>query len=197
MLSVLMPERAVSPEPNRTHASILAQEDCLLLDFAHRAGKAGWTEACLGRFCTEQRISYDDSKRRWPRGVRSLSWELNRLADRNMLNLYKDVPAPSMAEIFLSRFSQNRGFKPAIAKLAWSDLRHPIDTLARTRTTADHMWRCYGRQRWTGRLGAGLDGWLVSATYALCVVVWLLDVSQNERFTGRAVRASLLMIGLR
>jgi hypothetical protein len=114
-----------------------------------------------------------------------------------MVDLFKNISGPSMAEMFLSRFSQNRALKPAIAKLALSDLRHPIDTLVRTKKTADLMWRCHGRPRWTSRLGTGIDCWLVASIYSLSAVIWLLDKSAGERFTERTVRGSLLMIGLR
>jgi hypothetical protein len=142
-------------------------------------------------------MSRDEAKARWPSGARSLGWGFNNLADRNMLELFSSIAAPSMAEMFLARFSQNRALKPAIAKLALSDLMHPIDTLARTKRTADLMWRCHGRQRRTSRLGKGIDCWLVVSMYSLCVVIWLLDKSPDERFTKSAVRGSLLMIGLR
>jgi hypothetical protein len=102
-----------------------------------------------------------------------------------------------MASIFHSRFAQNRDLRPAVAKLALSDLRHPIDTLARTRKTARLMWRCYGRQRWASRLGNAIDCWLLVLVYSLCVAVWLLDRSADERITAQTVRSSLLIIGLR
>jgi ubiquinone biosynthesis protein COQ9 len=173
------------------------QQDCFTLEFARRASKSGWTDDSLRQLCADRGISRDESRTRWPNGARSLGWELNDLADRDMLDQFKSAQGPSMADLFLSRFSQNRALKPAIAKLALSDLRHPIDTLARTKRTADLMWRCHGRPRWTSPLGTGTDGWLVASMYSLCVVIWLLDKSPDERFTKRTVRGSLLMIGLR
>lgn len=169
----------------------------LALEFAERACTTGWNNATLCRFCAENGISSDARKRRWPAGVRSLGWELNGLADERMLRLFEYSPAPSMANIFLSRLSQNRELKPAVAKLALSDLRHPVDTLARTRITARLMWRCYARYRWASRLGNAFDCWLLVFAYSLCVIVWLLDRSADERITAQTVRGSLLIIGLR
>lgn len=173
------------------------EQTSLALEFAEHARTTGWNDATLYSFCAERGISSDDRQRRWPAGARSVGWQLNGLADERMLRLFQDSPAPFMANIFLSRFSQNRKLKPAVAKLALSDLRHPIDTLARTRWTARFMWRCYGRDRWASRLGKAVDGWLLVAAYSLCVIVWLLDRSADERITERTVRGSLLIIGLR
>lgn len=173
------------------------RRDYIVLEFASRAAAGGWSDASLNRLCSELGISDDERKRRWPYGARSLGRDLTNLADVKMLQRFRNIANPSMAEIFLSRFSQNAALKPAVASLAWSDVRHPIDTLTRTRRTAHFMWRCYRRPRWSARLGRGLDAWLVALAYSLCVIVWLVDPTPGERLTERMVRSSLRMIGLK
>jgi hypothetical protein len=168
-----------------------------VVEFASCAAAHGWNDESLIRLCAERGISDDERKRRWPDGVRSLGRDLTNFADRRMLRRFRNIIKPSMAEIFLFRFSQNAALKTAVASLAWSDVRHPIDTLARTRRTAHFMWHCYRRPRWRARLGRGFDAWLVTLAYSMCVIVWLVDPTPGERLTERIVRGSLRMIGLR
>jgi len=173
------------------------RRDRIVLEFANRAAASGWSDASLNEFCAELGISGNERKARWPDGARSLGRELTKLADLRMLQRFRSIAEPSMAEILLSRFSQNAALKPAVASLAWSDVRHPIDTLARTRRTAHFMWRCYRRPRWSARLGRGVDAWLLTLAYSLCVMVWLVDPTPDARLTERTVRGSLRVIGLR
>lgn len=173
------------------------KQDRFAPDFAIYAGTRGWTEDSLRQFCADHGISGDERRKRWPAGVRSVGWELNDFADKNMLDLFVGASQPSMGEIIASRFAQNRDIRPAVARLALSDLWHPIDTLARTRRTARLMWRCYGRSRWSHRLGKVLDCWLLVLVYSVCVSIWLLDKSARAVVTRCTVRGSLLMIGLR
>jgi hypothetical protein len=176
---------------------VVRRRDCIVREFANRAAASGWSDASLNLLCAELGISESEQKGWWPDGARSLGRDLTNLADLRMLQRFRNIAEPSLAEIFLSRFAQNAALKPAVASLAWSDVRHPIDTLARTRRTAHFMWRCYRRPRWRARLGRGLDAWLVALAYSLCVIVWLVDSTPGERLTERTVRSSLRMIGLR
>jgi hypothetical protein len=173
------------------------RRDRVVLEFANRAAARGWNDASLNQLCAELGISESERRGRWPDGARSLGRDLTNLADLRMLQRFGNIAEPSMAEIFLSRFSQNAALKPAVASLAWSDVRHPIDTPARTRRTAHFMLRCYRRPRRRTRLGRGLDAWLVALAYSLSVIVWLVDPTPGERLTERTVRSSLRMIGLR
>ena len=173
------------------------RRDDIVLEFANRAAARGWSDVALSELCAELGISDDERKRRWPDGTRSVGRELTNFADLQMLHRFRSIANPSMVEIFLSRFSQNAALKPAVASLAWSDVRHPIDTLRRTRRTAHLMWRCHRRPRWSARPGRDLDAWLVALAYSLCVIVWLVDPTEGERLTERTVRGSLRVIGLR
>jgi len=186
-----------APVETWTDAKMGQRQNRFTLEFATYASTSGWTEDALSRFCADRGISSDERSKHWPAGVRSLGWELNELADHNMLDQFTSSSVPCMGDIFLSRFLRNQDLKPAVAKLALSDLRHPIDTLARTRRTARLMWQCYGRPRWSSRLGRGVDTWLLLFAYSLCVVVWLLDKSPGHGITRRTIRGSLLVIGLR
>ena len=179
------------------HQRVDRRRDRIVLEFANRAAARGWSDASLNELCAERGISDGERKRRWPDGTRSLGRELTKVADLRMLQRFRSIANPSMAEIFLSRFSQNAALKPAVASLAWSDVRHPIDTLTRTRRTAHFMWRCYRRPRWSARMGRGLDAWLVALAYSLCVIVWLTDPTPGQRRTERTVCGSLRIIGLR
>ena len=177
--------------------TVARDPNCLAIAFARHASANGWNRNSLRRFCADHGISRNERRWRWPAGVRTLGWQLNAVADRRMLDSAKGAPRASMGEIFASRFAQNRELKPAVARLALSDLVHPIDTLKRTKRTADLMWLCYGGPRSSNRIGRDLDTWLLVLVYSLCVVVWLLDTSSGDRITGRTTRAALLMIGLR
>jgi hypothetical protein len=173
------------------------RRNCLALQFAVHAGRGGWSERSLRRFCADRGISEDQRRRRWPKGVRSLGWQLTAVADRDMFVQFAGAETPGMLQIVATRFTRNRDLKPVVARLALSDLMHPLDTLRRTRRTAGRMWQCHGRPRATGRVGREVDCWLLVLAYSLCVVVWLLDRSHDDRSTLMVVRGSLHLIGLR
>ena len=127
-----------------------------------------------------------------PRGARAFGRKLNATADARMAAAFRDAPATTMTEIVLSRFEQNATLKPVVARLALSDLIHPIDTLTRTAATARVMWACYGRGR-----GGPLDRWLLVLAYSACVLVWLADNAADQRLTRRMVHGALAVIGVR
>lgn len=126
------------------------------------------------------------------RGLRDFGRALNARADARTAALFRDAPAPTLGEIVLSRFDQNADLKPVVARLALSDLVHPIDTLARTEATARVMWAAYGRGR-----GGAIDRWLLVFAYSACVIAWLLDKSPDQRLTRTVVRGALAVIGVR
>jgi hypothetical protein len=126
------------------------------------------------------------------RDLRDFGRRLNARADARTAALFRDAPAPTMAEIVLSRFDQNADLKPVVARLALSDLVHPIDTLARTEATARVMWAAYGRGR-----GGVIDRWRLVFAYSACVIAWLLDKSPDQRLTRGVVRGALAGIGVR
>jgi len=127
-----------------------------------------------------------------PLGVRDFGRKLNALADARTAATFRNAAAPTMGEIVLSRFEQNTALKPTVAKLALSDLFHPIDTLRRTEATARVMWTAYGRGR-----GGRLDRWLLVFAYSASVIAWLSDRSADRRRTQTAVRIALALIGVR
>jgi hypothetical protein len=127
-----------------------------------------------------------------PLGVRDFGRKLNALADARTAATFRNATAPTMGEIVLSRFEQNTALRPTVAKLALSDLFHPVDTLRRTEATARVMWALYGRGR-----GGRLDRWLLVFAYSACVLVWLGDNAPGLRRTRGAVRIALTLIGVR
>jgi hypothetical protein len=126
------------------------------------------------------------------RDLRDFGRSLNARADARTAALFRQAAAPSMAEIVLSRFDQNARLKPVVARLALSDVFHPIDTLRRTERTARVMWAAYGRGR-----GGVIDRWRLVFAYSACVIAWLLDNSPDQRLTRGVVRGALTVIGVR
>jgi hypothetical protein len=148
--------------------------------FARMAAEAGWRRDLLRQLCADRGISAAEMRRRWPRGARSVAWELNGLADAAMLDRFEREKADRTSTILLARFHQNRSLKRSVARLAFSDLFHPFDTLRRTAVTARAMWRC--RDAPVQVPGHRL---MLIFAYSVCVLIWLVDRSPDEERTRR------------
>ncbi len=165
--------------------------DPLTLEFARHAALHGWTAGSLRSFREYRDISQDDALRRWPRGVRSLSWALNDYADAGMRAAFCGNADATAGAMIRFRLAQNTPLKASVRKLARSDWRHPIDTLRRTARTVRAMQACAPIRR-------GLIArWLLVLAYSACVIVWLSDGSPDQRATHRALRLCLALIGER
>jgi hypothetical protein len=173
------------------------EQEAVVINFAEYAGINGWNNHALTKFCRLVGISDGDRNQRWPKGVRTLGWELNSIADRKTLERFQNRSSASMVEIVLSRFEENAALKSSVKALAVSDIKNPWDTLLRTAQTADLMWRCCNKPRWPGRMGRRLDTWLVVIVYSFCVIIWLQRKSPADEFISQLVRRSFLMIGLK
>lgn len=149
--------------------------------FARAAAREGWRRSLLLRLCERRGISGAERDLRWPRGVRSVARELNAEADRRTVAYFRERRAEQMAEIILARFEDNRRLKPSVRRLAWSDLRHPIDTLHRTAQTSRAMWRCHV----SGASAGTAKHYRLTLAYSLCVLVWLADRSDGDERTRR------------
>lgn len=157
----------------------------LAIAFARMAARGGWREAVLDRFCEGRGIAKVERLQMWPRGIRSVSWDLNAAADREMIALHRGRE-PSVEEVILTRLGRNRPLKRAVTRLAWCDFLHPIDTLRRTHVTAGVMLECSGAADGRGRRR-------LTVAYCLIVLVWLADRSAEERITRRSVPLLLRM----
>ena len=117
--------------------------------------------------------------------------DFNDQADKVMVVSLRIQPAADLNEIILRRLEQSRAYKPAVARLAASDLFHPFDTLGRTATTAGLMLAAVGGS------GAPLRRWRLVLAYCIVVLVWLTDRSADQRTIRRAVRAVLSVLGVK
>ncbi|MDO9223772.1 MAG: hypothetical protein Q7U20_08695 [Caulobacter sp.] len=167
-----------------------AQAD-LVEAFAREASRSGWTRATLRRFCADRGIGEAETAERWPDGVRGLGRAFNDDADARMKGALEGLPGLTLTGILMARFAQNADRKGAVARLAWSDLFHPLDTLGRTARTARLMLAMRSEKQ-----GGSATSRLVLA-YCLAVLVWLGDRTVDQRLTRRAVRLGLLLVGLR
>ena len=150
--------------------------------FARIAARCGWRAEVLSRFGARRGLSDEVRRQLWPKGVRSVAWELNALADAATRAAFRGNPAARTSAIIVARFDQNRPLKRAVRRLARSDLFHPVDTLKRTAVTAELMWECRaGRTPLTSWRRARLV-----AAYCLVVLLWLADPSLEARLTKRA-----------
>jgi hypothetical protein len=150
----------------------------------------GWTERALHAFCARHEISAQERKRLWPRGVRSIAWDLNTAADAEMAAAWPDG-APSLQAIIERRFAANEALRGAVRQLARSDLFDPFNTLARTAQTARLMLRLRGM---------ALNGWRVRrlvVVYSVAVLVWIGDRSDDRIHTHSTIRRGLNFTGLR
>lgn len=99
--------------------------------------------------------------------------------------------SPTLAQLLMRRFAENRPLKASVGRLALSDLIHPFDTLIRTETTARAMLRCCGRRDvWHAR-------WRLVFVYSAAVLVWLSDATRGQVRTRNAVHAGLTLAGMR
>lgn len=150
----------------------------------------GWTEAALQAFCEQRDISKEQRHAWWPRGVRSVAWDLNAAADEEMV-LHWPHGAPSFAAIFDQRFKANESLRASVGQLARSDLFDPLNTLARTAETARRMLELRKLHPSFWRVSR-----LVTA-YSAAVLVWIGDRSEARIHTSRAGRLYLALTGLR
>lgn len=157
--------------------------------FAGFAAEAGWTPRALAAFCDRRGIPPAERRRRWPQGVRSVGWDLNAYADAQMVADGELEHRRSLREILLRRFDANAAFKPAVRRLAWSDLRHPCGTLRRTASTAELMWLCRDGALPLPGVRGRAKVWGLVVVYCACVIVWLCDGSPDQALTRRAVVA--------
>jgi hypothetical protein len=149
----------------------------------------GWTQPALRAFCTEHGISEDQSRIWWPRGLRSVAWDLNAAADEEMMMHWPDG-ASSLAAVFEQRFKSNGSLRRSVGHLAKSDLFHPFNTIARTAETA----RCMLTLR-----DLRPTAWNVSrvvVAYSAAVLIWVGDRGDGSR-TARAGSFYLALVGLR
>lgn len=150
----------------------------------------GWTEATLQAFCAQRDISKEQRQALWPRGVRSIAWDLNAAADQEMVQHWPQG-APLLAAIFEQRFKANENLRSSVGQLAKSDLFHPFNTLARTAQTARGMLQLRNLRP---------SFWRVSrlvAAYSAAVLVWIGDQSEGRVRTARASRRYLALAGFR
>lgn len=162
------------------------------LDFARAFAAVavnGWTNAALRAFCLEHGISEKDSRTWWPRGVRSLAWDLNAAADDEMMRQWPNGSS-TLGAIFDQRFKSNESLRASVGHLARSDLFDPFNTIARTAQTSRRMLELRGLR---------LTIWNVSrvvAAYSATVLVWVGDRGDGSR-TARSGRFFLAVAGLR
>ncbi|WP_395646819.1 hypothetical protein [Terricaulis sp.] len=172
---------------------MLPRRDRAALAHAFAASGVSWTDAAVAQFAVQQGLSVAECKTLWPRGARSVAWDLNKSADRAMQRRWRGE-TPGLREIVLHRFADNAALKRSIGTLARSDSMHPCNTLARTAETARRMILCAGGYRSAPPLGHFLERWLLVFAYSFCVLVWLADDRADQRATRRAVT---LLIGAR
>lgn len=163
-----------------------------LIAFALMAASAGWSGPTLDRFCAAHGISETERRRRWPDGIRSLGRQFNQHADAVTLAGFERVGPLPLSEVMLMRFRENENLKSAVRSLAWSDARHPLDTLARTAHTAKLMWRCQDRPLRASSVFYPLRLWGLVALYSACVMIWL---GGHDRTLRAAARLSARILG--
>lgn len=150
----------------------------------------GWTEGALQTVCDQQNISSEQKRTWWPKGVRSVAWDLNAAADEEMVRHWHDG-APSLSAIFEQRFAANETLRASVGQLAKSDFFHPFNTLARTAETARLMLALRNLRPSFWRVSG-----LVPA-YSAAVLVWIGDRTEGRVRTARASRRFLALVGLR
>lgn len=160
----------------------------LAQEFATAASATGWTGEALSAFCRGRGISIEQEELLWPRGVRSVSWDLNEAADAQMLSVWEGG-RPSLRDVLFRRFSDNEPLRSAVGALARSDFLHPLDTLGRTARTAERMLRISGGGASKIRIG------LLTLSYSGAVLVWLADRSPSRGATRWASRAAAFLAG--
>ena len=121
------------------------RRDRIVLEFANRAAASGWSDASLNEFCAELGISGNKRKARWPDGARSLGRELTNLADLRMLQRFRSIAEPSMAEIFCPASHRTQHSNPR-----WQAWRGQMSG------TQSILWREPGERRTS--CGAATDG---------------------------------------
>jgi hypothetical protein len=169
----------------------------LSLRYAVAAADIGWSQAAFHEFMDAQGVSTDMQLTLWPHGARSAARIMNTLADDEMNRRWATASNARLADIVQQRFADNRPLKRSVARLALSDLVHPLDTLARTAQTADHMLVCRGGYRATGVMARWCERWALVMAYSACVLVWLADKTPNEGLTRGAIHHLLAFIGAR
>jgi hypothetical protein len=169
--------------------------ETLVIGFAMHAAKAGWNETALRTFCARHGISAACKAHLWPQGVRTLGRQFNENADKRMLARYHSTSGHSLREVLLTRFEDNLIYKPAVCRLAASDLLHPWDTLLRTRETAVLMWACQTVLPRQTSIRLALRTWGLVLLYSLCVLIWVADGSVDQRATRRAVKLTSALLG--
>jgi hypothetical protein len=148
----------------------------------------GWTHAAFEAFCDQQNLTKEQRRAWWPRGVRSVAWDLNAAADDEMRRRWPEG-APSLAAIFEERFKANENLRASVGQLARSDLFHPFNTVARTAETARHMLALRNVRPSSWRVSR-----LVLA-YSATVLAWIGDRSKGRARTARAGAFFLALVG--
>jgi hypothetical protein len=167
----------------------------LVREFAQLAGTRGWKFATLTSFCAANDISPLEMRGLWPKGIRSVAWQLNERADSAMLDRSGVLGTATLSELILTRFADNESLKTSVRNLALSDALHPLDTLARTARTAGNMWRCLRRPGFESGDPGWIRVWGLTFMYSACVVVWLLDQSKSQRAVRAAIDLGVRALG--
>ncbi len=163
-----------------------------VIAFASMAARTGWSRTTLDHFCAAHGISEEERLQRWPSGVRSLGRQFNQHADAATLAHFDRAGPLPLSEVMRRRFDDNEHLKRAVRSLAWSDARHPLDTLARTARTAELMWRCQDRPLRASSVFYPLRVWALVVLYSACVMIWLGGRDSTLR---AAVRVSARALG--
>jgi len=175
--------------------STVEPEFPLVLAFARMAADHGWSLATLRSFCRQRQISDAERRRRWPRGVRSLGWQLNAYADLETLSDWTSNGSPSLYELIMRRFEANEPLKLSVKRLAVSDLLHPVDTVLRTIETARLFWRCRKVRPPGSSLAITVKTGMLVALYSAAVLVWLGDKPPAYRRLRPIVRFTEWILG--
>jgi ubiquinone biosynthesis protein COQ9 len=174
-----------------------ASDQHLVIAFAELAARTGWKASSLRLFCESHAISKADALAMWPHGIRSIAWRLNEYADSKTLANFEAFGPLPLSEVMLKRFAENEWLRSSVGALARSDAMHPINTLARTASTAKIMWRCQNNAAPDSFFGKRVRVCALVVLYSACVLVWLGDKSLSKSGLTRAVRWSALMLGAR
>lgn len=163
-------------------------------DFAMLAGREGWRKSTLDRFCGALGISETQRRTRWPKGVRSIGWQLNERADEVVFEHFTRSGALPLSQILLQRFRSNEPLRLSVRRLAYSDAFHPADTWARTMRTVKLMWQCQDIPLRESFLRSRLREGMLGILYSGCVIVWLIEPTSSGAALRTAIRLTVKIV---
>jgi hypothetical protein len=152
----------------------------------------GWGVDALEQSSLVALASRDRWKSYFPAGSRDAIWYISEISDASMALPFASAQKPLMSDVIAVRFAQNRSLKPFVRKVMLYDVAHPVQALRRMQRTALVMISCVCKHfqphsMWTSTL--------LNVIYTFLVFVWLLDRSEEDRFTYGLTKFLMRAIG--